>query len=79
MYIRPQNTYLMRTKEAFKFAFGDVKGEICDVGSVRGLGGQGEIFPRRRKRSIGCVECESIRITRLVIRTYAAKKSRPFL
>jgi len=36
----------MRTKETFKFTFGDVEGEICDVGGVRGLGGQREIFAR---------------------------------
>jgi hypothetical protein len=79
MYIRPQNTDLMRTKEAFKLAFGDIKGEICDVGSVRGLSRQGEIFSRRRKRSIGYIERESVQITRLIMRTYAAtKKSHPF-
>jgi hypothetical protein len=45
-------THFMRTKEAFKFTFGDVEGEIRDVGGVRGMGGQREIFSRGRKRSI---------------------------
>jgi hypothetical protein len=39
----------MRTKETFKFTFGDVEGEVRDVCGVRGLGGQREIFSRRRK------------------------------